>query len=338
MSGRRRGWVVRCVPVLLLVFVSGCAAPFLLPQALRDTSSLSRSEQSQNRAPDDPEIDVNINAVGGDSINVYFEGSASVRFGVAQAAARWLGAEGTPPTPDDFEPDVATVQLDRRLVTRSGDSWTLSLDTSTLHEGVDALGYDTFYLFVCHPAVRTVVRTSRPPDFGPDESYCVHGVGFVVDSEPLHIAMTMLPRTSHYLGYVAGVVLGVVLFSALSWFVGDKLRRTAFRRRSPAAIVIGVGVSFMFGGGAVIATAVVGGGLGPADNLALAKDLGTPAYAGSIAGPSLLMLVPVIIFAVLMVRRRPWREEPIEILPRPWPAPPPPGSGADGPPPLPTPR
>ena len=335
MSGRARR-IAGLGSALLLVVVTGCA-PFLLPEVLRTAPRLRSGDQSQNIGPDYPEIDLNINASGADSIDVYFDGPRSTRFNIAQEAAHWLGATQTPVTDSDFEPDVATVQLDTRLIRRSGDVWVASFDTALLHEGVEAHGYDTVFLFVCHPAVRTIVRTSRQPDFAPQDTYCIHGVGFVVDSEAVQISMTLLPKTADYLGYVGGVILGVVLLAALAWFVGDKLRRTVFRRRSPAAVVIGMGAALFAGSGAVIATAVLGAVAGPADNLALAKDLGAPAYAGSIAGPSLLGLLPAIIFAVLMVKRRPWRDDPIDTTPRPWPAPPPPGS-TGGPPPLPAPR
>jgi hypothetical protein len=39
------------------------------------------------------------------------------------------------------------------------------------------------------------------------------------------------PDDGKYLAYAAGVLLGVVLLSALAWFIGTKLREGPFRRR-----------------------------------------------------------------------------------------------------------
>jgi hypothetical protein len=130
--------------------------------------------------------------------------------------------------------------------------------------------------------------------------------------------------------------LAVVLFGAIAWFVGDALRRGPFRRRNAASVAVGLIAGIIVSGAGLGAIAGVGAALGPADNLALAQDLNTGLHALSVLIPTLLGAIPGIIFAALVVRKRPWPDEPEPEARRVWPAPPPPG-GAGPPPPPPIP-
>jgi len=340
MSGRRRKAVrvaVGAAAATALVSIQGCI--FFFPQnAVRSMSGLKNLERQLTQAPNSnlPEIDVILNAAGGDAVSVFLEGSASARFRIAEAAAEWLGAVGAPASADAYDPDVATVQLDRRLVTRSGDAWTLTLETSTMQSAVENEGFEGFDLFVCHPAVETRIDASRRPDYPGDVDVCYRGYGWAVVGEPLRASVRMLPDTADYLRYLAGVVLGVVLLSALAWFIGDRLRRGPFRRRSPAPVAIGLLAGSMVAVVGFGAAVGVGAGAGPADNLALAKDLGVGPLAAAVGLPGLAGVIPGVIFAILLVRKRPWADEPPAEEWRPWPVPPPPGPpGAEPPPPLP---
>jgi hypothetical protein len=129
------------------------------------------------------------------------------------------------------------------------------------------------------------------------------------------------------------VVLGTVVLGGVSWFVGDRLRRGPFRRRNAVSVAIGLIAGGFLAVAAMGSTIGIGVGLGPADNLALAKDLPQGAYGGSVAGPAVLALIPGVLLAILLVRKRPWPAEPVPEEWRPWPVPPPPGSTPGAPPP-----
>jgi hypothetical protein len=86
--------------------------------------------------------------------------------------------------------------------------------------------------------------------------------------------------------------------------------------------------------GVASTVALIGVDLGPSDNLALAKDLDAGSYALSALFPALLGIIPGLIFMILLVKRRPWPDEPAREQ-RPWPAPPPPAGPPGAPPPPP---
>ena len=322
---------------VLLLSLQGCV--FFLPNSYRAFTQLRKVQNQVNKnslAQGAPEVQIVLNAAGGDAINVYLPNAASKRFRIAEAAATWLGASGTPPAEDTFEPDTATVQLHRRLVTRSADGWTTTLETGELQRAVSGEGYEGFDLFVCHPAIETRFNATRPPDYGEGDTTCLRGVGWIVDDNPLKVGVAMLPRSIDYFRFLAGAVLGLVLFGGLAWFVGNALRHGSFRRRSPGAVALGLVAGGLAAAGGVVAVAAVGGAAGPGDNLALAKDLPVGLYALAIGLPALAGAIPGIIFAMLLVRRRPWPDEPEPEQLRQWPAPPPPGgAGPPSPPPLP---
>jgi hypothetical protein len=326
--------------VLSLLSLQGCLF-FVIPDAIRGFNEASQQSDVSQQQPEGPDIEIIINASGGDAVKVYYEGSASDRFKIAEGAAAWLGAPGYPATDDIYETDTAVVQLNRRLVTRAGDAWTLQLDTRTLQDTFPDETMDVFGLFVCHPIVEVRVEGSRQPDFFDEDasSYCYHGDGWLVDRDlPVAATFTLLPDAADYLRYAAGLALGIVVLFGLAWFVGDRLRRGPFRRRNAVAVAIGLIAGGFVSFGALGVAVAVGAGLGPADNLALAEDLSAAATAGLVAAPALVALIPGMVFATLLVRRRPWREGATseELRPWAWPPPPPPGGpGATPPPPPP---
>lgn len=316
-----------------MILLSSCLS-FFPVDAFRTIDTINGQQLGLNL----PEVDIVLNAAGGDAIDVYFDGPASARFEIAEGAARWLGAPGAPAFESDYLEDTVTVQLDRRLAERRGDLWTLTFDTSVLQQIVQNAGFEGVYLFVCHPTVETRLGTSQPPDYGLDGSPCSsQGFGWLIVDDPVRATVTMTPDVADFLAFIAAVVLCLVLVGALAGFVGNTLRRTTFRRRSPAAVAIGLiagGMLSVFFIGGIAMTAVI---FGPADNLALAKDLGAGLYAASVGGPAILGAIPGVILAVLLVRRRRGDEQPAERTFTSWPAPPPPGGTSRPPPPPPLP-
>jgi hypothetical protein len=140
-----------------------------------------------------------------------------------------------------------------------------------------------------------------------------------------------------YLIFVAAVLLGVLVLSALAWLVGSRLREGPFRRRNAGAVALGLVVGTFVIAGVSVAIGTTAADLGPSDNLALAKDLGVGLTALSAGIPALVGVIPGVLFMVLLVKRRPWPDEPSHREAMPWPAPPPPPSepGTTPPPPLP---
>jgi len=339
MSGRTRTTrrvALTALVAALLLSLQGCV--FFIPNSIRAFNELRKiQDQALPGVPAGPEIDIVLAASGGDAIDVFFpRAGRQERFLIAVAAAEWLRVGDALPVQNEFDPDVVTVQLDRRLPSRVGAHLVLTLETGTLQRMMRRQGYTGFHLFVCHPAVETRYRASRAHDYPEGAGYCFHGGGWRVSDDGLQVSVTMLPDTVDYLRFLAGVVLGIVLFGSLAWFVGDKLRRGPFRHRGPGAVALGL----IAGAGASVAglgaTVGVAAAAGPADNLALAKDLGVGMYALSVALPGLAAMIPGVVFATLLMRKRPWpAEEPPEIY-RSWPAPPPPG-GSEGRPPPPIP-
>jgi hypothetical protein len=322
--------------LVILASMTGCV--FLIPDSLRAVSEFRRFADvvDQSLQVDGPEIDITLNAAGGDAISVYLPDAASRRFRIAEETAGTFGIASPVAEQDVFEPDTATVQLESRLVTRGGDDWNLSFDTTRISSIVHGQGYEGYYLFLCHPAVKARVDASVPQDITGVDSYCFHGGGWTIVDEEVEIRLTLLPEISRYLAYLAGVILGVVLLGGIALLVGDKLRRGPFRRRNAGAVALGLIVGIIVAGVGLGAAASAGAGAGPADNLALAKDLGVGLYALSVALPTLFGAIPGIIFAVLLVRKRPWRDDPEPEAFRGWPAPPPPGGpGSPPPPPIP---
>ncbi|MGH2784982.1 MAG: hypothetical protein ACRDJ1_06955, partial [Actinomycetota bacterium] len=263
----------------------------------------------------------------------YLQGASSDRRQIAEATAAWLGFPGRIAHEDEFFPDTATVDLGKRLIEPGdGDEWVLDLDTSRLMSLVRGAGYGEAVLTVCTPAVETRLRASRPPDIDLLDTVCdLEGFGWTLlaADEPLRIRATLIPEPADYLAYAAGTLLGSILLGALAWWIGDRLRRGPFRRRSGASVAIGlIGGGFAAIGSAAL-TAAIGATAGPADNLALSRDLTLGGFVQSVLYPALIAAAPGIIFTLMLVRRRPWAEED---------APPPmsmstPGSA--GPPPLP---
>jgi hypothetical protein len=326
-----RPWAIRLLPALFaLAILPGClAARFAVEFSDRFAQFLEEG--------DAPEIDLHIRGPGDDSIEVYSEGSPTDRRRIAEGVAAWLGFPNALAYENEFYPDTTTVDLDTRLVEPgSGDEWILDIEGAGLMRVLMATGFDSAVLSVCTPHVETRVRSSRPPDFGFDETFCESdGRGWVIltsDIEPLTARVTLLPDAVYYLAYGAGVLLAMVVIGALAWWLGDKLRRGPFRSRSAAAVAIGlIGGSFAAIGLGVVA-AGIGAGAGPADNLALARDLTIGGFVSSILFPALIASAPGIVFALMLVRKRPWPDE--VVLPI-GPGAPPQPPGPPAPPPLP---
>ena len=300
--------------VALGLVVSGCVAGEVALEA-------APSAQDETEPINGPEIIVFVRSHGGDAIEVYLEGSASDRRAIAEGAAAWLGFPNRIAHEHPFYEDTSTVEIDERIIEpASGDNWVLVVNTSPLNAILRSTGYREAGLVFCTPAVETQIRASRPSDLEFEIPPCDsgnHGWVLLASETPLQVRMTFLPEPVDYLAYAAAVLLGVLLFGTLSWWISDRLRRGPFRRRSAASVAIGlIGGAFATIGLAVV-TGVVGALAGPADNLALARDFNAAGYASSLLWPALLATTPGIIFATLLIRRRPWadEEEPISPIP-----------------------
>jgi hypothetical protein len=281
-----------------------------------------------------PEIDLMVTARSADACAVFLDGYDSDRRAIAERTAAALGFPGRIAHEDDFSPDTDTIRLGGRLIEREDDErWVMDFDASEILPILRDAGYDEAILVLCTPPVETRLRASRPADLGDLDVVCDlggRGWTFFTTDEPLRFRATFVPEPADYLGYAAGVLLATVLFGALAWFLGDKLRSGPFRRRSAASVAIGlIGGGFAaFGLGAL--TAGVGAAAGPAANLVLARDLGAGGYASSVLFPSLIATAPGIIFATKLLRRG-THDDDDRIAPM-MPVPPP---GPPGAPPLP---
>jgi hypothetical protein len=269
--------------------------------------------EGTNEAIDGPEIDVYVRSHGGDAIDVFLEDSASDRRAIAEGVAAWLGFPGRIAHEHPFFPDTSTIELDERLIEpASGDEWMLDLDTAGLTVLLRTTGYTEAALVLCTPAVETRLRASRPPDLEFSARVCdtnVRGWALFTSDAPLRVRATFVPEPAHYLAYAAAVLLGTILFGALAWWIGDRLRRGPFRRRSGASVAIGlIGGGFALAGLAVV-TGVVGALAGPADNLALSRDFTFEGFVSAVLWPALLAAGPGVIFATQLIRRRPWADD-----------------------------
>lgn len=325
--------------LVLVVFAfatSGCLF-FPTEHPVHTYGNARRIVTGEGLNPDVPDVTIMLNAAGGDAIDVYSPGSDADRIRIAEAAAAALGVEGALAEENEYLSDTATVQLGDRLLRRDGDDWRLSFDSAPLLPIIEDEGYDGFNLIVCHPQVETATIASRPADYGVEDIECFNGRGWEVVDEPVSVSLTLMPDAGDYLLFVAVTLLAIVLLSALAWFVGSKLREGPFRRRTPPAVAVGLIVGLIAIGGIASTFGIAASELGPSDNLALAEDLTAGLYALSAALPALAGTIPGVLFTVLLVKRRPWPEEPPEYESRPWPAPPPPPPtpGSAPPPPLP---
>lgn len=308
----------------LLVAVMAVALPGCL--AGRFAVEVSDRLAQEPEAGSIPEIDVFVTAYGRDSISVYLDGPDSDRRAIAEGIVALLGFPARIAHQDDLYPDTDTIELDGRLIRREGDDWVMDFDGSGMLPILRDAGYSEAILVLCTPPVETRLSADKAPDLGELDVVCDlggRGWTFSTTEEPLRFRVTLVPEPAHYLAYAAGVLLATVLLGALAWFLGDKLRGGPFQRRSAASVAIGLvgGGSAAFGLG--VLAAGIGGAAGPADNLALARDLGVGGYAGSILFPALIATAPGIIFAIKLVRRRADDpEEPTQMMPVPPPGPP----------------
>jgi hypothetical protein len=310
----------------------------LLPACLPGLFALDAGARLDQAAPPDgrPEIDLWIHASGEDTIDIFLDGRSSDRRRIAEGVAAWLGFPGVIAHEHDIYPDTSTVEIDRLIKPGAEDEWILDLNTNGLARVLVTAGYNEGSLVICTPVVETRIRASEPPDLDPLDTVCgLSGRGWTIrpyGGTVPSIRITLLPDTAYYLAYAAGVLLGTVLLSAFAWWIANTLRNGPFRRRSAASVAIGLIAGTVTAIGLAAATAGAGALAGPADNLALARDLVPGGYASSLLFPALVASGPGIIFAAMLVRRRPSDDDEGVIGPG---IAPPAAPGAPGPPPLP---
>ena len=315
------------------------AALVALPSCLPGLFALDEGSRLDQAAPPAgrPEVDLWVNASGEDTIDVFLDGRSSDRRRIAEGVAAWLGFPGVIAREHDIYPDPSRVEIDGRLIEPGADDeWMLDLDTTGLARVLVTTGYREGALVICTPTVETRIRASEPPDIDLLDTVCeLSGRGWTIrtfETGQPRIRVTLLPDTAYYLAYAAGVLLGTVLLGAFAWWLATKLRSGPFQRRSAASVAIGLIAGSIAAIGLTAATATSGAIAGPADNLALARDLAVGGYASSLLFPALIASAPGIIFATMLVRRRPSDVDDGVIAPGIVP-PAPPGSAA--PPPLP---
>ncbi|MEX2554952.1 MAG: hypothetical protein WEB06_04915 [Actinomycetota bacterium] len=302
MNARRRA--LRMLPAIAVFLLVPACLPGLF--ALDAGDRLSQTAEPTGR----PEIDLWINAAGNDAIDVFLDGRSSDRRRIAEAVAAWLGFPGVIAHEHDNYPDTSTVQIDGRLIEPgAADDWVLDLDAAGLARVLVTTGYEAGTLVICTPVVETRIRASEPSDLDALETVCeLSGRGWTIrtfDAGQPRIRITLLPDPAYYLAYAAGVLLGTVLLGAFAWWLATKLRNGPFRRRSAASVAIGLIAGGIATIGLAAAAAGAGALAGPADNLALARDLAVGGYASSLLFPALVASAPGILFAMMLVRRRP---------------------------------
>ena len=330
VNARRR--TIRVLPILaMLVILPGCIAGRVALEA--------GNRMDQAAEPTDvPEIDLWINASGDDTIDVFLDGPSSDRRRIAEGVAAWLGFPRAIAHEHDFYPDTSTVQVDGHLIEPGADDeWVLDLDATGLARVLVTTGHREGSLVICTPVVETRIRASVPPDLDASDTVCeLSGRGWTISTfetgQP-RIRITLLPDPVYYLAYAAGVLLGTVLLGAFAWWLATKLRNGPFRRRSAASVAIGLIAGSIAAIGLAAATAVAGALAGPADNLALARNFAAGGYASSLLFPALVASAPGILFATMLVRRRPSENHDDGVI-GPGIGPPAP-PGPPGPPPLP---
>lgn len=296
----------------------------------------SSTDRTPNIGPAFLDVTLVITASGGDAVDVSFPGSIVTRRRIAEIVASWLELGSPQIEENDLVEDVTTIRdrSSKRLIRKARSGWSLTLDTQPLQQGLRLEGESGFNLEICHPAVAATLHATRAPDYdalGSSNLSCVDGFGWSIrtDDPTFRVTVLLLPKTSFYVAYVAGSIVGMALLSAAAWSLGRRLRRGPFRRRNAAAVAIGLVAGGMAAAGFAFAVAMSGALFGPADNLALAKDLGVGMYVAFVALPGLFGTIPGIVFATLLVFRRPWPDEEMGDAPRPW--------GASSPPPAPPP-
>ncbi len=322
----RRCRILLLIGALVLVLPS-CGFPFFFPteNPVSTYKNFRSLVESGGVNEDLPAVSIVLNAAGGDAVEVYTEAAEGTRITIAEDAAEWLGVDFVIAEPDLLDDNVATAQLEQRLVKRQGDEWVMSFDTDGLLPIVHDAGYEGANLIICHPNVDARFTSSRPPDFDAADVGCFGGRGWeVLDEEPVTVSLRLLPEVNDYLIFVAAVLLGLLVLSAIAWLVGSRLREGPFRRRNAGAVALGLVVGAFVIAGVSITTGTSAADLGPSDNLAMAKDLGVGLYALSAAIPALVATIPGLLFVMLLARRRPWPDEPPRREAMPWPAPPPP--------------
>ena len=310
MTKRRMSWALVALACVLPACVAGEVA-----------LDAAATQEDTAEPIHGPQITIFVRSHGGDAVEVYLEGSASDRRAIAEGVAAWLGFQDRIAHEHPFFEDVSTVDIGERIIEAgSDDEWVLVVNTSRLNVLLRSIGYREAALVFCTPAVETQLGASRPADLRYEIPPCDagnHGWALLTSESPLSVRMTFLPEPADYLAYAAAVLLGVLLSGTLSWWIGDRLRRGPFRRRSAASVAIGlIGGAFATIGLAVV-TGVAGALAGPADNLALARDLTASGYASSVLWPALIATAPGIIFATLLARRRPWADEEEPVAPTP---------------------
>lgn len=326
-----RRLAIRAIPALAVLFVLPACLPGLF--VLDAGARLDQAAPPAGR----PEIDLLINASGDDSIDVFLDGPSSDRRRIAEGVAAWLGFPRAIAHEHDLYPDTSTVAIEGRLIEPGADDeWVLDLDATGLARVLVTTGYIEGSLVICTPVVETRIRASEPSDLDLFDTVCERsGRGWTIrpygGAVPPRILITLLPDTAHYLAYAAGVLLGTVLLGALAWWLASKLLNGPFRSRSAASVAIGLIAGGIAAIGLAAATAGAGALAGPADNLALARNLAVGGYASSLLFPALVASAPGILFATMLVRRRPSDDDGATVPGIAPPAPP----GRPGPPPLP---
>ena len=257
-----------------------------------------------------PEVGVWFQAAGGDAVDVHFHGENALIEGFAADVATALGAPlGADVDVDLWDSTLASVQLEGRLLERSGDTLAWSLDWSGLLAVADRYGSERIDLYVCVPTVRRTLDWSRPPDladwFGPRGGGGYECPAWHVSptAAPLRFTVTLRPDGARYARtLVIPMALTAVALGLLAAGLAVVLRRSVLTSLDGSALGVALGAAAVAVAVVPVAALFLGHYRGPAVELVFARDLSVPQQFAVTVLPAFLAALPFLAFAVVVLR------------------------------------
>lgn len=200
---------------------------------------------------------------------------------------------------DDLQPYDIRIEIDGRLVERSGDEWVLVVPAERLLRSIENYGYDSIALTVCAAEVPVVYASTRVAD-DIDNDRCRYWE--VTTGSDNAITITERPRESTYWTVVGLLAAAVGLLSILSWSLAGSLRRrSALRELTTSTITVSLAVLSAGVGCAAIAMIAFAMMDRPFTDLVLAHDLGVGGSFAVVAMPAILTGLPFVVTALRLL-------------------------------------
>lgn len=260
----------------------------------------------------DVEIEYSIRAAKGDDvITVYADESRDVLLDIVPALGIQSPRYGTEQYGFTSIRDAGR----ERLITRSDDRWNMTIEAGIIQQLLAAGGVERFRITLCHPSVE--VRVLRAPR-NSAEAICDAPFGLAWDIEQSETAgpltLELMPSDVPWNAYVIGVIVWFALFSLIAFATGRVMRRD-LPRTGGAMVLIVLIVGLL--GSVVAAGATLGIWLvaGPADNLALSRDLDLGGMATAILGPAAGAFVPWVTLVLTVAWGMRWRHRRRDVEP-----------------------